>query len=426
MDHNTRRKRSGLGIFGSLVKESALFSLSQLKADKFRTFLSLLGITIGIFSIVAVFSVVSAMKISVSKGLDVFGKDVMYVMQYPLLPEDNGEYKWWEYRNRPEIKEDEYKFLKKNVTTPCIMTDLMSFDGNFKRGRYSLASGGALAVSENWEQVSSVDIMRGRYLTDSEIGNGSPVAVIGSKVSSSLFPDTDNPVGKSFKVNGRDVTVVGVLKKSGESMVTIIQYDKSIIVPMNFGKNIVSPDETGLTVVAMAKNASSKDNLKEEIKQLMRRKRHLKPVQKNNFSVDELSMVLKEVSKAMSVVNIVGWIIGGFSLLIGGFGIANIMFVSVKERTTQIGIQKALGAQKSFIMGEFLFEAVLLSLVGGIVGILLVYLVSLIVPKGMLDIILTFHNVLGGLLISIIIGILSGFFPARAAADMDPVAAINS
>lgn len=151
----------------------------------------------------------------------------------------------------------------------------------------------------------------------------------------------------------------------------------------------------------------------------MRTRRHLKPVQKNNFSVSELSMAIKEVDNIMGIVNIVGWIIGGFSLLIGGFGIANIMFVSVKERTNQIGIQKALGAQKTFILGEFLFESVFLSLVGGIIGILLVYVGSFFVPKGVLEITLTASNILEGLGISLVVGLISGILPARDAADLD-------
>ena len=190
--------------------------------------------------------------------------------------------------------------------------------------------------------------------------------------------------------------------------------------------DMVSPKQTEMTIVAEAAEKEQKDALKNEIRQLMRTRRHLKPMQKDNFSVSELSMLIKEVDGIMGIVNIVGWIIGGFSLLIGGFGIANIMFVSVKERTNQIGVQKALGAQKEFILGEFLFEAVFLSLIGGIVGILLVYVVSLFVPKGVLDIVLTGSNILEGLGISLAVGLISGFLPAKSAADLDPVIAINS
>lgn len=413
-------------MFGTLVKESAMFSLSQLKADKFRTFLSLLGITIGIFSIVAVFSVVDAMQASVSKGFEVFGKDVMYVMQYPLLPEDGGEYKWWEYRSRPNITEEEYGFLRENVITPSVLADFISLKSPLKKGRYSYGSGILMAVDAGWNAVSPINMDKGRYFTEAEFKTGSAAVVLGTESCEALFPGVADPVGRSVRTMGRDLNVIGVMKKNGESMVSIIEYDKAAIIPMSFVKSIVSPDDVGLTLVAMPRNASGKDDLKEEITQLMRRKRHLKPVQKNNFSVQELSMAMNQVASIMSIVNLVGWIIGGFSLLIGAFGIANIMFVSVKERTNQIGIQMALGAKKSFIMGEFLFEAILLSLLGGLVGILLVYLVSVTVPKESLDITLTFGNILRGLLLSAAIGVLSGFFPARAASRMDPVAAINS
>jgi putative ABC transport system permease protein len=417
--------RSQLRIFGSLMKESAMFSLSQLKADKFRTFLSLLGIVIGIFSIVAVFAVVSAMRKSIKSGFSSFGSDVMYVMQYPILPEEGGEYKWWEYRNRPQVSDEEYRYLRENVSVPSVVTSYYTYSKTLKFGRNSF-SGGILAADKGWDKVSTVDLGNGRYFTDSEIENGSAVTVIGSAVMKALFPNGETPEGKMIKVGGNEVSVVGVLKPAGSSVVQIMNLDEAVMLPMVFSKSIVSPKQQGMTIVAMADDPSQKEVLKNEIIQLMRTRRHLKPVQKNNFSVSELSMAIKEVDNIMGIVNIVGWIIGGFSLLIGGFGIANIMFVSVKERTNQIGIQKALGAQKTFILGEFLFESVFLSLVGGIIGILLVYVGSFFVPKGVLEITLTASNILEGLGISLVVGLISGILPARDAADLDPVIAINS
>jgi ABC-type antimicrobial peptide transport system, permease component len=416
---------SKLRIFGSLVKESAMFSISQLKADKFRTFLSLLGIVIGIFSIVAVFSVVSAMRQSIASGFSSFGSDVMYVMQYPILPEDGGEYKWWEYRTRPQVTEEEYKFLKENVSEQSIITAFLDYSKTVKYMRNSFSST-VCAVDKDWEKVSSVNLAKGRYFTEIELENGSAVTILGSAVADALFPNGQNPEGKTIKVAGRDVVVIGTLAPSGSSMVQIMDLDDAIMISYNYSKVMVSPKQTEMTIVAEAAEKEQKDALKNEIRQLMRTRRHLKPMQKDNFSVSELSMLIKEVDGIMGIVNIVGWIIGGFSLLIGGFGIANIMFVSVKERTNQIGVQKALGAQKEFILGEFLFEAVFLSLIGGIVGILLVYVVSLFVPKGVLDIVLTGSNILEGLGISLAVGLISGFLPAKSAADLDPVIAINS
>jgi putative ABC transport system permease protein len=416
---------SKLRIFGSLVKESAMFSISQLKADKFRTFLSLLGIVIGIFSIVAVFSVVSAMRQSIASGFSSFGSDVMYVMQYPILPEDGGEYKWWEYRTRPQVTEEEYKFLKGNVSEQSIITAFLDYSKTVKYRRNSFSST-VCAVDKDWEKVSSMNVAKGRYFTEIELENGSAVTILGSAVADALFPHGQNPEGKTIKVAGRDVVVIGTLAPSGSSMVQIMNLDDAIMISYNYSKFMVSPKQTEMTIVAEAAEKEQKDALKNEIRQLMRTRRHLKPMQKDNFSVCELSMVIKEVDGIMGIVNIVGWIIGGFSLLIGGFGIANIMFVSVKERTNQIGVQKALGAQKEFILGEFLFEAVFLSLIGGIVGILLVYMVSLFVPKGVLNIVLTGSNILEGLGISLAVGLISGFLPAKSAADLDPVIAINS
>ena len=208
---------SKLRIFGSLVKESAMFSISQLKADKFRTFLSLLGIVIGIFSIVAVFSVVSAMRQSIASGFSSFGSDVMYVMQYPILPEDGGEYKWWEYRTRPQVTEEEYKFLKENVSEQSIITAFLDYSKTVKYMRNSFSST-VCAVDKDWEKVSSVNLAKGRYFTEIELENGSAVTILGSAVADALFPNGQNPEGKTIKVAGRDVVVIGTLAPSGSSM----------------------------------------------------------------------------------------------------------------------------------------------------------------------------------------------------------------
>ncbi|MDD2293197.1 MAG: ABC transporter permease [Bacteroidales bacterium] len=416
-------KKAG-GIL-KLVGESVVFAFSQLKVDKFRTFLSLLGVSIGIFSIVAVMTVVDSIKNVINEGFEAFGSDLIMVESYPMKPEDDGVFKWWEYRKRPNITYSEFQYISNNSKTYDRIAYNISFKGSAKYRGNSFSEGDIIGVSENWDMIIRDKIDLGRGFSSHELENGTHVVVIGKQVRDKLFPNGEDPLGKIIKVGISDAIVIGVFQNTGESAVSMTNVDEVKLVPINFARTMVDLSSVDGTIVVTPREEVEKDVLSGEITSLMRSARHLQPQQKNNFAINEISYAIDTIADIFKTVNLLGWIIGGFSLLIGGFGIANIMFVSVKERTNQIGIMKALGAKKYVITLQFLIEAATLSLAGGFWGIALVYLCTLIIPVRMIKLTLTFGNIMLGSCIAIIIGIVAGVAPARAAANLNPVEAIN-
>lgn len=421
-------------VIARMLQESVAFAFSQLRGDKFRTFLSLLGVSIGIFSIVAVFTAVDALEENVREGFEAFGSDIVMIDKWPMISEDDagnvdmaGEYKWWEYMKRPNPDYKDYRFIKENSATAQAVAMLLQYERTVKFGRNSIPKAVIKGVTSDWENVSRVNLSQGRYFTESEINLGSAVCVLGNRVWDELFEGA-SPLGRKIRLGGRDLTVIGVFEKEGESMVNIGGgADISILMPLNMCRYIVDLRRAGTTIMAKPKPQVTSQEFEDELLVLMRACRRLAPGEKNNFSINRMTMLVEMVGSVFSMINTVGWVIAGFSLLIGGFGIANIMFVSVKERTNIIGIQKALGAKRYMILSQFLAESVFLALAGGIVGILLLGAIVLLLPKtGMFVMHLTVDNILSGLLISSVIGIISGLAPAVAAANLNPVVAINS
>ena len=280
-------------------------------------------------------------------------------------------------------------------------------------------------ISHDYSRVMSLDIAEGRYFTQLESQSGRNVILIGAELAEALFPNAD-PINKSIKVFGLRMTVIGVMKKEGENIFGNSN-DKSAFVPVNFARNVIDIRERGSSIMVRGKKGVTNDQLKDEIVGNLRSIRKLKPTAEENFAINEMDIINKGFDKFFSVVAIVGWIIGGFSLLVGGFGIANIMFVSVKERTNQIGIQKSLGAKNYFILLQFLIEAIFLSVMGGIVGLLIVFGLSLLISATTsFPLVLSLGNIILGVSVSAFIGLFSGFIPAWTASRLDPVEAMRS
>jgi putative ABC transport system permease protein len=234
-----------------------------------------------------------------------------------------------------------------------------------------------------------------------------------------------NPIGESIKVFGNKVNVIGVLASQGEGTFGN-STDEEVFIPANFARNYINIRNIGTSILVKGNPEISTQQLKDELTGIMRSLRKLKPGEEDDFALNEVSAINDNLQAFFSGLGLIGWIIGGFSLLVGGFGIANIMFVSVRERTNIIGIQKAIGAKRYFILMEFLFEAVFLSLIGGIVGLILIYLGTVLFQDAMpFALILTQNNIFAGLIISSIIGLFSGIIPAWQASRLDPVEAIR-
>lgn len=420
-------------IFIKLLKESVAFAFSQLQGDKFRTFLSLFGVSIGIFSIVAIFTAIDALKENVRRGFETIGSDIVQVNQWPMMGEDEQgnadmtqEFKWWEYMRRPNTTYEDFKFLSTNSKLGQDFCFSIFTSQNLRYGRKSVSRTTVGCITHSFNRITKFDMEQGRYFTPDETQRGTAVAVLGHEIAASLFED-GNPVGKRVKIGPTTATVIGVIEKQGESMVSVGDLDNTVFIPLNFGRYMVNLRWADNSIYARPQAGVSQDELVDELRMLMRAHRRLAPGQKNNFSVSTMTFIMDTVQEVFSMINAVGWIIAGFSLLIGGFGIANIMFVSVKERTNIIGIQKALGAKKYVIMAQFLVEAAVLSVAGGIIGILMVLLGVIIIPESeSFTLTLSVANILSGVMIASVIGLLAGLIPAWVGASLNPVDAINS
>jgi putative ABC transport system permease protein len=414
-------------IMMKLIFESISFAFGSLKGDKFRTFLSLFGVSIGIFSIVTVFTAIDALENNVNRGLSGLGSNTIYVQQMPWgPPEGETEYKWWEYLKRPNPQYREYVFLKNNLKTADAICFVIFTNKTIKYKRNSFSSGFILAPTNDWNKISTSAIEKGRYFSIYEADKSTPVVILGYSVAEALF-GVEDPINKVIKVGKENVRVIGVQEKSGESIVNIFDTDNSIMIPYSFAGSIFNTRNSEAMICITPKDNVNREDFLQDIKLQMRAIRRIKPTQSDNFAVNEMTFLLKQTESIFGGINLAGWIIGGFSILIGGFGIANIMFVSVKERTNLIGIQKALGAKKYTILTQFLAEAATLALLGGAIGLVMVYIVVLIFGgSSSFTMELSAYNIIRGILISSVIGIVAGFIPAYTAANLNPVDAINS
>ncbi|GAB4030688.1 ABC transporter permease [Spirosoma jeollabukense] len=404
--------------------ESFRFAWQSLRSNLLRTTLSLLGVTVGIFAIIAVFTLVDSLERNIKDSLSFIGDKVMYVQKWPWV--FDGDFQWWKYFQRPEPTYTEYKFLSERLENAQAVV-AMDFKGRvtIKNGNNSMA---ALiqGTTLDYNKISDVPIEEGRYFTQQEIDVARNVTIIGSDVAENIFP-AQSPVGKTFKINGLNFIVIGVQKKKGESILNVGgNPDIKCLIPYGaFAKMFHSITPSIDIVVKGYDSDEGLLELESEVRGLMRTRRGQRPLQEDNFAINRPEAAAKAISGIFSVLTVAGWVIGGFSILIGGFGIANIMFVSVKERTNIIGIQKSLGAKNYVILFQFLFEAILLSLVGGLAGIFLVYLLTFI-QLGTLELQLTAGNIALGLGVSSVIGVISGIIPAFSASRLDPVIAIRA
>ena len=414
------------------IAESFRFAWNALRMNILRTVLSLLGVTIGIFAIISVLTIVDSLEKNIRESLDFLGSDIIYVNKWEFLPDADGVYKWWEFMRRPNVSYFEYKMLEDNLRYAGAISIFADRGGHtLKNGSNSMESVTLTGASYTYKDTKELEIELGRYFTPTEANAGRNVAIIGKEIANSLFPDNPNPVGETMKVRNIKFVVIGVLKFEGESFLGTPSADEVCIIPYGSFRKLY---QTGTGAVnELGSNIAVKGyesdlgliELENEIIGTMRNLRGLKPREKDNFSLNRPEAIGKVLDGLFNVLNLAGWVLGGFSILIGGFGIANIMFVSVKERTSIIGLQKSLGAKNYFILFQFLFEAIFLSLIGGGAGLFLVYLITLI-PMGSLEVNLSFANILIGLGVSSAIGTLSGIIPSARAANMDPVIAIRS
>ena len=411
-------------VYLRLFKESFSFAINALRNNKLRTFLSLLGITIGIFSIIAVLAAVDSLDKSIKDQLSGLDKNTMYLTKYSFGPTDVPR---WQRENFPQTEHDDYEFIERNVPDiSAIAYVIFGGNENIKYEGNTVSGVNITPVSQGIYDIENMKIENGRFYTESESNSGANVMVLGYSTAENLF-GTTNPIGKTVRAYGRKLTVIGVLKKVGSGLGD--SPDENAYVPANFVRRFQNGGSDGIPGAIIIKPVKNVDvgAFEAVLKQKYRAYRGLKADEPDNFFVNKISGFTQFIDGIIATLNMIGWIISGFSLLVGGFGIANIMFVSVRERTNLIGIQKSLGAKNKFILFQFLFEAVILSVLGGLIGIIMVWLVSL-AANAMLEFefVLSFFNIFLGFGLSTFIGLISGIIPAISASKLDPVEAIRT
>lgn len=412
-------------LYLRLFKESFSFAINALTNNKLRTFLSLLGVTIGIFSIIAVLAAVDSLDRNIQDQLSGLDKNTMYLTKFSFGPTDVPR---WQRDNFPQTEYSDFDFIRRNV--PDIAASAYVIFGIPQTVRYgaeTISGVDITPVSNEIYEIENVKIEEGRFYTESESINGAPVIVLGHSIAENLFGKS-NPIGKQIRVYGRRLTVIGVMKKMGAGLGG--SPDDKGYVPANFVRRFQTGGPGGIPGAVIIKPVKGVDMgaFEAVLKQRFRVYRGLKAGEPDNFFVNKMSGFTDAIDGIIGTMNVMGWIISGFSLLVGGFGIANIMFVSVKERTNLIGIQKSLGAKNRFILFQFLFEAVILAVIGGLVGLLFVWIGSLIASQftGDFEFVLSAGNMFLGFILSTIIGLISGVIPAISASRLDPVEAIRT
>ncbi|HNU58490.1 MAG TPA: ABC transporter permease [Aquaticitalea sp.] len=412
-------------LYFRLIKESFAFAINALTNNKLRTFLSLLGVTIGIFSIIAVLAAVDSLDRNIQENLSGLDKNTMYVSKYSFGPTAVPR---WQRDHFPQTEYKDYEFLKRNITDAEAVAYVIF--GNNETVRYeaeTIAGVSVTPVSNEIYEIEEIKIGQGRFYTEAESISGAPVVVLGYSLAENLFKNVD-PIGRQVRIYGRKLTVIGVIQKFGSSLFD--SPDDKAYVPANFVRRFRTGGPEGVpgAVIVKPKKGVDMGAFESVLVQKFRVYRGQKAGDVDNFFVNKMSGMTDAIDSVIGTMNLMGWIISGFSLLVGGFGIANIMFVSVKERTNLIGIQKSLGAKNRFILFQFLFEAVVLAVIGGLVGLLLVWITSMVASTftGDFKFVLSFGNMALGFMLSTAIGLVSGVIPAISASKLDPVEAIRT
>jgi len=413
-------------VYFRLLKESFTFAMNALSNNKLRTMLSLLGVTIGIFSIIAVLAAVDSLDKKIKGDLSSLDKNTIYLTSQSFGPTDIPR---WKRQQFPNVKYEEYQYLKTslgNVENSCFQ--YFAASQNLKFESKTVSNVNMVAVTYEFVDIQRLEFAEGRFFNELESNSGKQIVVLGHDIAEQLFENVD-PIGKTVRMYGQRFTVIGVTKKKGSGMDIGGGDDTSAFLPSSFLRSLYgdSNDNVLPVIVLKPKKGADMGAIKGDISQKLRGLRGVKEGEIDNFFINVLSGLTDMIDSLLSNVRVGGIIISIFSFLVGGFGIANIMFVSVKERTNLIGIQKSLGAKNKFILFQFLFEAIILCLIGGCIGLLIVWLLAMLLTNLLdFEFVLSFWNILIGFGLSVVVGLLSGILPAVSASQLDPVEAIRS
>ena len=408
----------------NIIRNSLRLTIQELRVNKLRTALSLTGVAFGIFCIIGVLATVNSLERNIQTEVSSLGSNTIYIDKWEY---GGGPDKpWWKFRSRPVMKYEEMDLIKQRSQLADDISFLIRSGGNISHRDDIISNVSLYGIVEGQATVQPIAFDQGRYISSSEFNSGSPVGLIGFDNAEKLFGSADRALGKDFTIKGKKVIIVGVIKKEGKNFIGW-DYDNCIMLPYKFCKQIVDEDNANPVLIAKGKDNVTTTQLMNELEGIMRQIRRLSPRQEDNFSLNSVEAFSKAITDLFGTVNIVGGLIGVISLIVGMFGIANIMFVTVKERTSVIGLKKAIGAKSGSILFEFLLEATILCLMGGAIGLTFVYILTLIL-SGPLEfpVYVSLPLLVSTVIICLVVGILAGIFPASRAAKMDPVVAIRS
>lgn len=412
--------RRSIEIIGSSFK----MALQELWKNKLRTFLSLFGITIGIFCIIGVLATVNSLEQNIKNELNSLGNNTIYIDKWEW---GQSGMENWKYANRPAPKYSEVKQIRERTPTAKYVAFKISRNDNVEYLNNVLSGVNIYGVNEEFLDIQNIDISRGRLISDAEYEQGHAAFVIGNEIATKLFGSTELAVGKQISIKGKKGVVTGVFKKQGKTMVGGWNFDESVVMPYKFGRSIMDERYSQPLLMVQGIDQLTSKQLKDDLTGTMRAIHKLSPTKEDDFSLNDINDFTEQVNVVFKNVNIGGWAIAALSLVVGMFGVANIMFVSVRERTSQIGLKKAIGAKKRVILAEFLLESAFLCIIGGLIGLVLVFLLTKILTGALsFPVFISPANMAMAIGICIITGILAGFIPASQAARMDPVVAIRS
>ncbi|WP_242692109.1 ABC transporter permease [Aridibaculum aurantiacum] len=401
-------------------------ALQELRSNKLRTFLSLFGITIGIFCIIGVLATVESLEAKVQNDINTLGSNTIYVDKW-----DYGggpDYPWWRFIKRPYPKYREMQEIKERSQLASAVSYSIRNMVSVEHDDITLSGVNAYGVSDEFNNVITINIEHGRYISESEFKQASPVIVMGYQNATNLFVSAERAIGKDVSFNGIKCRVVGVVKKEGTNFLGGgWQFDEAIVLPFRTMAAHFNIENSSPVIMVKGGEATSSAALVDELRGIMRSIHRLSPTQEDDFSLNDINTFSEQTSAIFGSINLGGWAIAGLSLIVGAFGVANIMFVTVRERTSQIGLKKAIGAKSSTILTEFLLESAFLCLLGGFIGLILVFLLTKLLTFVLpFPITISLGTLTLAISICLVVGVLAGIIPASIAAKMNPVVAIRT
>lgn len=395
-------------------KEGMRIAFSAIRTNKMRSVLTTLGIIIGIVSVTLMGTAIEGLNRAFNRSIAVIGADVLYVQKWPW----GGGEDWWKIRNRKDIKIKDSKALERYSEYAKAVTPATGTIRNVKYGSKFIENVTVVGTGADLLETFGSSLAFGRFFTHLEADGGRPVCTIGSEVAANLFPN-ENPIDKEIKVGGYAFRVVGVLEKQG-NFFGGESFDNRVYIPINRYFQEFQSFHGGIQIMVKSRTLEELDETKEEVRGILRKVRGLKPKQEDDFAINQQEILIQTFNTIGGVIAAVGLFITGLSLFVGGIGIMNIMFVSVTERTREIGIRKAIGAPRRTILMQFLMESAALCLIGGMIGIIIAFPLSLIIDT-VLPTAMPLSVVVIALLVSVFVGVISGFLPAYRASRLDPV-----